>query len=95
MSLNPPLVLLPMLQLPLACSFGAPSRINAAPGAPCARAQFARAQGDFATVLALGRAGGMAPSISHRLANRARWVLLCRRSSSSDEAKLTETPKLQ
>jgi PPP family 3-phenylpropionic acid transporter len=63
MSLNPPLVLLPMLQLLHACSFGAThlgSMQVLARHAPAR--QFATAQGDFATALALVMAGGMALS---------------------------------
>ena len=61
MSFNPPLVLLPMLQLLHAFSFGAThlgSMQLLARRAPAR--QFATAQGDFATMLALVMAGGMA-----------------------------------
>ncbi|HLN48175.1 MAG TPA: MFS transporter, partial [Steroidobacteraceae bacterium] len=63
MSFNPPLMLLPMLQLLHAFSFGAThlgSMQLLARRAPAR--QFATAQGDFATVLALVMAGGMALS---------------------------------
>ena len=63
MSLNPPLVLLPMLQLLHAFSFGAThlgSMQVLTLHAPAR--QFATAQGDFATVLASVMAGGMALS---------------------------------
>jgi PPP family 3-phenylpropionic acid transporter len=63
MSFNPPLMLLPMLQLLHAFSFGAThlgSMQLLARRAPAR--QFAKAQGDFATVLALVMAGGMALS---------------------------------
>jgi PPP family 3-phenylpropionic acid transporter len=63
MSLNPPLVLLPMLQLLHALSFGAThlgSMQVLARHAPAR--QFATAQGDFATMLAMVMAGGMALS---------------------------------
>jgi MFS transporter, PPP family, 3-phenylpropionic acid transporter len=63
MSLDPPLALLPLLQLLHALSFGA-THLGAvqllARIAP--ERQFATAQGDFATVLALVMAGGMALS---------------------------------
>jgi len=95
MSLNPPLVPLPMLQLLLACSFGATHLGSMQLLARHALARNSPRPRETLPPLALGRAGGMAPSISHRLANRARWVPLCRRSSSSGQAKLTETPKLQ
>jgi PPP family 3-phenylpropionic acid transporter len=63
MSLNPPLVLLPMLQLLHAFSFGAThlgSMQLLARRAPAR--QFATAQGDFATGLAMVMAGSMALS---------------------------------
>jgi PPP family 3-phenylpropionic acid transporter len=63
MSLNPPLVLLPLLQLLHALSFGATHLGSMQLMAHLAPArQFATAQGDFATVLALVMAGGMALS---------------------------------
>jgi MFS transporter, PPP family, 3-phenylpropionic acid transporter len=63
MSFNPPLVLLPMLQLLHAFSFGATHLGSIQVLARHAPArQFATAQGDFATVLALVMAGGMALS---------------------------------
>ncbi len=63
MSLNPPLVLLPLLQLLHAFSFGATHLGSMQLLAHLAPArQFATAQGDFATVLAVVMAGGMALS---------------------------------
>lgn len=63
MSLNPPLVLLPLLQLLHALSFGATHLGSMQLLAHLAPArQFATAQGDFATLLALVMAGGMALS---------------------------------
>jgi PPP family 3-phenylpropionic acid transporter len=63
MSLDPPLVLLPMLQLLHAFSFGATHLGSMQVLARHAAArQFATAQGDFATALALVMAGGMALS---------------------------------
>jgi MFS transporter, PPP family, 3-phenylpropionic acid transporter len=63
MSLNPPLVLLPLLQLLHALSFGATHLGSMQLLAHLAPArQFATAQGDFATVVALVMAGGMALS---------------------------------
>src|SRR5262249_50230335 len=63
MSLDPPLALLPMLQLLHALSFGAMHLGSIQLLARIApRRQFATAQGDFATVLALVMAGGMALS---------------------------------
>lgn len=61
MSLNPPLLLLPILQSLHAFSFGATHLGSMQLLARLAPArQFATAQGDFATVLALVMAGGMA-----------------------------------
>jgi len=63
MSLNPPLLLLPALQSLHALSFGATHLGSMQLLAHLAPArQFATAQGDFATVLALVMAGGMALS---------------------------------
>jgi MFS transporter, PPP family, 3-phenylpropionic acid transporter len=63
MSFDPPLTLLPMLQLLHAFSFGATHLGSMQLLARLAPArQFATAQGDFATVLALVMAGGMALS---------------------------------
>ena len=63
MSLNPPLLLLPVLQLLHAFSFGATHLGSMQILAHLAPArQFATAQGDFATVLALVMAGAMALS---------------------------------
>lgn len=63
MSFNPPLVLLPMLQLLHAFSFGATHLGSMQLLARHASVgQFATAQGDFATVLALVMAGSMALS---------------------------------